>query len=361
MATQPVTLTVPDGVFAGMEMAVEWDGVTYNIAVPDGVGPGQEISVELPSAGEAPPVEAGMTPVTLTIPDGLSAGMEMAVEWGGVSYNIMVPDGVGAGQEISVELPSLDGPPTDTPMSGAQEEPVPTGAPALPDPGPDDTTEMLGRRVELTGLVAKAVLNRRKGCVIEYDDRLRRPVVMIDCLEPEVAVAYDNLIWLPDEDEAEERTEEPPEALPAGLYFQGDRVHVTRSNGDVTFGIVVVYDDGFETYTVSLGGEDCAVAILKYGVEESYIEPIEMSRVVAGDFVVGRKVRVPRLGGHLKKASQRDDARNGRLQAYDQASATYTVRMDSGDVERGISRSDIVVPFDLNAIIDPGMGIGLAN
>ena len=26
-------LTVPDGVFAGMDMAVEWDGVTYNIAV----------------------------------------------------------------------------------------------------------------------------------------------------------------------------------------------------------------------------------------------------------------------------------------------------------------------------------------
>ena len=127
---------------------------------------------------------------------------------------------------------------------------------------------------------------------------------------------------------------------------------MTRSNGDVTFGIIVEYDEGFETYTVSLGSEDCAVAILKcsatsqnvgpsseqertvarrrpppigsqrlprplfssrrYGVEESYIEPIDMSQVVAGDFVVGRKVRVPRLGGHLKKASQRDDARNGR-------------------------------------------------
>ena len=397
---QPVTLTVPDGVFAGMDMAVEWDGVTYNIAVPEGVGPGQEITVELPSAGGAPPATAGMTPVTLTVPDGLYAGMDMAVEWGGVSYNIAVPEGVGPGQEITVELPSLDEPPADTVMSGAQHEPAPTGAPALPDPGPDDAIEMLGRRVELAGLVAKAVLNGRKGCVIEYDDRLSRPVVMIDCLEPEVAVAYENLIWLPDEDEAEERTEEPPEALPAGLYFQGDRVNVTRSNGDVTFGIIVEYDEGFETYTVSLGGEDCAVAILKcsatsqkvgpseqertvarrrpppigsqrlprplfssrrYGVEESYIEPIDMSQVVAGDFVVGRKVRVPRLGGHLKKASQRDDARNGRLQAFDAASGTYTVQMDNGSVERGISRSDIVVPFDLKAIIDPGMGIGLAN
>ena len=86
-----------------------------------------------------------------------------------------------------------------------------------------------------------------------------------------------------------------------------------------------------------------------------------MSQVVAGDFVVGRKVRVPRLGGHLKKASQRDDARNGRLQAYDPSSGTYAVQMDSGALEHGITRGDIVVPFDLKAIIDPGMGIGLAN
>ena len=45
--TTPVDLVIPDGVFAGQEMSVEWGGVTYSIAVPEGVGPGQEITVEL--------------------------------------------------------------------------------------------------------------------------------------------------------------------------------------------------------------------------------------------------------------------------------------------------------------------------
>ena len=106
MALTPVTLTVPDGLFAGMEMSVEWGGVNYNIAVPDGVGPGQEITVELPALEDtAPPATPGMTAVTLTVPEGTYAGMEMAVDWAGVTYNIAVPDGVGPGQEITVELP----------------------------------------------------------------------------------------------------------------------------------------------------------------------------------------------------------------------------------------------------------------
>ena len=166
MATEAVNLTIPDGYVAGMEMPVEWGGLTYNITVPDGVGPGQEITVELPAVSEAPLASPGMTPVTLTVPDGLSSGMEMAVEWGGLTYNIEVPEGVGPGQEITVELPSLDEPPAESGMSAAPEEPAPTGADApaptpppqqyVPGPSPDEPFEMLGRRVELTGLVAKA-------------------------------------------------------------------------------------------------------------------------------------------------------------------------------------------------------------
>ena len=55
MATQPVTLTIPDGTFPGMEMSVEWGGVSYSVAVPEGSGPGEEITVELPSLEEGPP------------------------------------------------------------------------------------------------------------------------------------------------------------------------------------------------------------------------------------------------------------------------------------------------------------------
>ena len=50
-----------------------------------------------------------------------------------------------------------------------------------------------------------------------------------------------------------------------------------------------------------------------------------------------------------------------RPQAFDAASQTYTVHMDNGSIERGIPRAAIVVPFDLKAIINPGMGIGIAN
>ena len=154
MATQAVTLQVPEGVSAGMDMSVEWGGVSYSVAVPLGSWPGQEITVELPALNDpiapspvAPseaPATPGMTPVTLVIPDGTYAGMEMSVEWGGVSYSIAVPECAGPGQEITVELPSLD------------DEVWPPPRPLARTP-----QEMVGRRAELVGLVAKAVLN---GC-----------------------------------------------------------------------------------------------------------------------------------------------------------------------------------------------------
>ena len=46
MATQPVTLQIPDGTFPGMEMSVDWGGVQYSIAVPAGSYPGDEITAD---------------------------------------------------------------------------------------------------------------------------------------------------------------------------------------------------------------------------------------------------------------------------------------------------------------------------
>ena len=210
MATEPVTLQIPLGTYAGDEMSVEWGGVSYSIAVPEGSGPGQEIIVELPALEEAAaPVEApatpGMTPVTLVIPDGTYAGMEMSVEWGGVSYSIAVPEGSGPGQEITVELPSLDEGPPSRPLATTPHE-------------------MVGRRAELVGLVAKAVLNGRKGVVTEYHEDRGRLGVRIDGMQPDVAVKMVNLKELPEDDVAP-HCEEPPEAPHAyGLYFSGDRV-----------------------------------------------------------------------------------------------------------------------------------------
>ena len=87
--------------------------------------------MELPALEEAAaPVEApatpGMTPVTLVIPDGTFPGMEMSVEWGGVSYSIAVPEGSGPGQEITVLPPSCEAgpPPAGRPLATNEYEMV---------------------------------------------------------------------------------------------------------------------------------------------------------------------------------------------------------------------------------------------
>jgi len=114
---------VPAGLISGDPFNVEAGGLNFEICVPDGVGGGDLIDVDLPiDVPETPTTEqAGaqplLVPVTLTVPDGVFPGMEMAVEWDGVSYNIAVPDGVGPGQEITVELPAapqLEPEPMDT-------------------------------------------------------------------------------------------------------------------------------------------------------------------------------------------------------------------------------------------------------
>ena len=328
MATQPVTLQIPEGTFPGMEMSVDWGGVQYSIAVPAGSYPGDEITVELPALEEAAaPVEApatpGMTPVTLVIPDGTFPGMEMSVEWGGVSYSIAVPEGSGPGQEITVELPSLDeGPPAGRPLA-------------------KNEYEMVGRRAELVGLVAKAVLNGRKGLVTEYHEDRGRLGVRIDGMQPDVAVKMCNLKELPDTDFCPV-SEEPPEAPHAyGLYFSGDRVLVERSDGSQSECTIVEYDEVFETFTVNIGG-----AVCKYGVEESYIKPIEDMSRPAGDFYIGRRVRVPLIGGERNPAVS-DEEKNGTVLGYDSRAKLYSLRMDNGQTHSDVSREEIRVSFAL--------------
>ena len=324
---QAVALQIPEGVYSGMEMSVEWGGVSYSIAVPMGSYPGEEITVELPALNEAAaPVEApatpGMTPVTLIIPDGTYAGMEMSVEWGGVSYSINVPDGTGPGQEITVELPSLDESLPSRPLAATPQE-------------------IVGRRAELVGLVAKGVLNGRKGLVIEFHEDRGRLGVRIDGMQPDVAVKMCNLKELPDTDFCPV-SEEPPEAPHAyGLYFSGDRVLVERSDGSQSECTIVEYDEVFETFTVNIGG-----AVCKYGVEESYIKPIEDMSRPAGDFYIGRRVRVPLIGGERNPAVS-DEEKNGTVLGYDSRAKLYSLRMDNGQTHSDVSREEIRVSFAL--------------
>ena len=105
-------------------------------------------------------------------------------------------------------------------------------------------------------------------------------------------------------------SEEPPEAPHAyGLYFCGDPVMVERSDGSQSECTIVEYDEVFETFTVNIGG-----AVCKYGVEESYIQPIEHTKEWAGDFFIGRKVylsHLPDYGG-----GERD--KTGEIRSFDE-------------------------------------------
>lgn len=155
-------VVVPDGLFPGDVMNVEAGGQEFAITVPDGVYPGDPIEVDLPVADEAAP--AATESCTIVVPDGIGPGEGFTVEtaWGG-SFEITVPDGVFPGDSIEVELPTQ----AAHEQQQAAEEPPPS---RQPRPRARTPHEMVGRRAALCGLVAKGILNGKKGLVHSYNE-----------------------------------------------------------------------------------------------------------------------------------------------------------------------------------------------
>lgn len=175
-----MNVEIPEGVGPGDAMSIMVGEQEFTITVPDGVGPGDIIEVDLPvdesggmdgEASDAPPTDV----LTIEVPPGLSPGDVFSVEtaWGG-NFEIAVPDGVGPGDVIQIELPA------DPAMHGATAEST------IPPPPPPATTpwELVGRRAALCGLIAKAILNGRKGTVRSYNPEKDRLVVTIDGMHP---------------------------------------------------------------------------------------------------------------------------------------------------------------------------------
>jgi len=161
-------------------------------------------------------------------------------------------------------------------------------------------------------------------------------------------------------------------------------IQVERSDGSTSEATIVEYDEVFETYTVNIGG-----AVCKYGVEESYIQPVVSMDKAAGDFHVGRRVRgaapvasppcashppcvspiwhaqpcppfcfgVPTPSSfawqvrvpHLGVVSDLEDDKNGVVRGFDDASQCYTLRMDSGAVVSDVRRDEIKVTYQVRA------------
>ena len=170
-------IEVPAGLGPGDAMSVMAGDQEFTVTVPDGVGEGMLIEVDLPVAedpGAGPSEEPPATErVVLEVPQGIYPGQvfTVATHWGG-EFEIACPDGVGPGDSIEVELPT-------------QEASAPP-EPERPPPPPPATTpwELVGRRAALCGLIAKAILNGRKGSVKSYNPDKDRLVVTIDGMQP---------------------------------------------------------------------------------------------------------------------------------------------------------------------------------
>ena len=328
-----VSVAVPDGCMPGDSFTVNFEGQDFVLIVPDGVHFGELIEVELPVNGGV-----GDVTIMVVIPDGCYEGMEFTVDFDGRQFNIGVPKGCGAGDEIEVAVPpdeelSLQESGFEREQQRQRRHPCPTMLP--------------GRRVQLHGLVAKGILNGRKGTVRGHDAK-GDVLVAIDGMAPDVPIKADCMLELPSDDEVEEDgADEPPEAPPAGVHYVGDRVHVERSNGGISLATIIEYDEVMETYTLELGS-----GLLKYGVEESYITPYETSDAWAGPsrridgrwegFWVGRRVRIPNM---LPNADE--DDKNGEIVGYDEATNFYHVELDSGRRRTTLLFKDLKVVYCL--------------
>ena len=316
-----MTVTVPDGLYAGDAMSIMAGDQEFTITVPDGVGPGMNIEVDLPVDDGGGPSDGQPQQVEIIVPDGCWPGMEFTVEFEGKSFNIVVPDGCEPGMALNVEVPADDGEPPPPP----------------PPPPATSPWELVGRRAALCGLIAKAILNGRKGTVKSYNPDKDRLVVTIDGMHPDVMVAFRNLKELPPDDAIMHLPEtEPPEAPPAGVHYVGDRVKVERSNGGISYATIVEYDEVMEVYTVDVGN-----GILKYGVEESYITHVDVDNGQwAGRHFVGRKVRIAHLG-------PRNIDKEGVIKGFNDATQCYTVHMQNGQVHHHLKFEDMKVPYEL--------------
>ena len=144
MATTTVTVNVPEGVYAGDEFMLEFEGQQLSVTCPDGCQPGDAINLEIPAGDGGAPDGGAPQVVEITVPDGCFPGMEFTVDFNGQQFNIAVPDGVGPGEAIQVEVPHDDGagaggaPPAPPPPPG-MPPPPPMPPPPMPPPPPIST------------------------------------------------------------------------------------------------------------------------------------------------------------------------------------------------------------------------------
>jgi hypothetical protein len=169
-----IEVCVPEGVTAGDEFRVEWDGETVLAVCPKGMRAGDIVSLHL-DWPVAPPLEDStarnaLPQIEVTVPLGCYPGMEFLVDFEGQTFYVAVPDGCGPGTAVTVEAPLFTAP--ESPSHAAQpivdletdsEEHLP--APPL---GDGEFAEP-GQEVVIQGLKTKPWLNGERACLLTWD------------------------------------------------------------------------------------------------------------------------------------------------------------------------------------------------
>ena len=294
-----VIVQVPDGIYGGDEFTIEYEGTVLSVVCPAGCQPGDEInlSIDLPPAAASGSVE-------VVVPEGCYPGMEFTVELGERSFNIAVPDGCEPGQAIMIQVPE-DGPGT---ADAASDDERTQG-------GQDLAQELVGQWRSSSGLwscEACTFLNEpsstaceicgapRGGLDSEEATRQRqvqeqRDADLAKSLQGEELRASANEASVARESTsawaAPAGTSDTPSCSwgsgsssqptslfaigvgtgdgtfgnPAGDFHVGQLVQVSRSDGSWTYGKIMAYDAGGDTYSVMTR------AGAKHFVERSYL------------------------------------------------------------------------------------------
>ena len=106
IADNMVAVTVPDGVYAGQEFYLIFNGMQIPVICPQGCGPGMNINLELDVSGfgGVGPNGSPQQQVQVTVPDGCFAGMFFTVDFGSGPFNVEVPEGYGPGMTFPVNM-----------------------------------------------------------------------------------------------------------------------------------------------------------------------------------------------------------------------------------------------------------------
>jgi len=269
---QVIQVAIPDGVGPGEAFLVEFNGTQFDITVPDGCEPGMLIEVEVPGGADEPPAEptaeASGDPapqlIEVAIPDGVGPGEAFLVEFDGTQFNITVPDGCEPGMLIQVEVPVIapeptataatDPPAADPPMeqemsnlkvSDADASTTSTSSHGRPASKSEGSSSQAAASSSYSNPSSSSSSKKSTNYSSNYKYEKYSP------FDYDSTYKYESPKWEPEPSVFDGGFVLSGEAAePCGDFAVGQLVQVTRSDGTWTYGKVLDYDAGGDTYTI---------------------------------------------------------------------------------------------------------------